>query len=214
MQFKQSTYKDLNLPRKIKVTVGRKGYERIVAMDLSNYKILFQGLDALHIAYSGRIRYDWWQYEQLKEKKLKAQAVLRSGNKNDGPLEMPYVTIDQKLWEVSPVGSKEYAYCLLRNGWRIYLLNNRGLKHPIQMKIEVPSSRLRMGEGEGITSLSCQLSQIAFTLIPHREDFIQRVDLTADVEGFRLSSLKDMIFCGYPKKAKMIDGGLSNPDIA
>ena len=62
MQFKQSTYKDLNLPRKISTTVGRKGHERIVVMDLSNYKVLFQGLDALHLVYSGRIRYDWWQY--------------------------------------------------------------------------------------------------------------------------------------------------------
>lgn len=164
-------------------------------MNLSNYRVMFQGLDALHVVYCGKFNFSWWEGAQLKEKKRVAQ------EKRD----VPYVEVRNELWEVSPKGTQEYAYCLMRNGWRIYLLSTRGIKpNVIQLKIEIPSSRLRLG----IEGLNDEFRVLAMSILSSSTEGIQRVDLTADVAGFHMDDLNRYFFYGYPSKMKSINSDL------
>ena len=54
----------------------------------SNYQVVFQGLDTLHIVYIGYFDSDWWESSELKVKKRKAQERK----------EVPYVKIGSALW--------------------------------------------------------------------------------------------------------------------
>jgi len=161
-------------------------------MSTNSYEIVFQGLDTLHLVYQGSFDFDWWQSANLKEKKLTAQ------KKRD----KPFVRFGDDIWEVSEKGTGEYAYCLMRNGWRIYLLNNKGMNPGLnQMKVEVPSARLRSGDLgfiEEARVLCCQM-------LSSFSEGIQRIDIAVDVEGFSMEDFTGLIFYGYPKKMRMIN---------
>jgi hypothetical protein len=164
-------------------------------MDSNNYKVVFQGLDTLHVVYIGFFEPSWWESSELKVKKRMAQARK----------EVPYVKIGSDLWEVSPKGTQEYVYCLMRNGWRIFVQSARGMK-PIynQLKIEIPSSRLRMG----IEGLDTEFRAIALCVLSLGRERIQRVDITADIAGFPMNDLNALHFYGFPTKMKTINSDL------
>jgi hypothetical protein len=166
-------------------------------MSKNSYEIVFQGLDTLHLVYQGSFDFRWWETANLKEKKLTAQ------KKRD----KPFVRFGDDIWEVSERGTGEYAYCLMRNGWRIYLLNNKGMNPGLnQMKVEVPSARLRRGDLRFIEEarvLGCKILS-SFT------EGIQRIDIAVDVEGFCMEDFSGLIFYGYPKKMRMINSDLTN----
>ncbi len=166
-------------------------------MQPEQFRILFQGLDTLHIAFYGFFDYLWW--EQANLKKLKIQAQQKK--------ETPYFNIHGDLWEVSERGSREYAYCLLRKGWRIYLLNNRGMNsNYIQMKIEVPSERLRLGMHE----LEREFLMLAAGVFTGSYEYkIQRVDIAVDVSGFFMGNLAGLFMYGYPQKMNTINTDMS-----
>jgi hypothetical protein len=164
-------------------------------MNSSDYNVVFQGLDTLHIVYFGYLDWDWWESSELKVKKRKAQARK----------EVSYVKIDSDLWEVSPKGTQEYVYCLMRNGWRVYVSSTRGTK-PIynQLKIEIPSSRLRLG----LEDLDKEFRAIALCILSLGGERVQRVDITADISGFPMNDLKKYHFYGFPTKMKTINSDL------
>ena len=164
-------------------------------MDSNNYKVVFQGLDTLHIAYFGYFNPDWSELSELKVKKRKAQ--IRK--------EVPYVKIDSDLWEMSPKGNQEYVYCLMRNGWRVYVVSTRGM-NPFnnQLKVEIPSSRLRLG----LESLDTEFRAIAQCILSLGGERIQRVDITADISGFPMNDLNAFHFYGFPTKMKSINSDL------
>jgi hypothetical protein len=164
-------------------------------MDSNNYKAVFQGLDTLHVVYLGFLDPDWWESSELKVKKRKAQARK----------EVPYVKIGSDLWEMSPKGNQEYVYCLMRNGWRVYVQSARGMK-PVynQLKIEIPSSRLRMG----IEGLDKEFRAIALCILSLGRERVQRVDITADIAGFPMNDLNALHFYGFPAKMKSINSDL------
>ena len=148
MYAKSLIHTDLNLPSRIRHIVGRKGNEKTIYINLKAIlKFYLWGLDTLHLTYKGVISKTWWQYAYLKERKKIAQTNPYTPlvSSEGVAIDSYYVSIGNQDWVVSPSGSKEYAYCLLRNDWRIFILSNRGLKNSIQLKIEIPSSRLRMG---------------------------------------------------------------------
>ena len=164
-------------------------------MDSNNYKVVFQGLDTLHLVYFGYFNPDWLELPELKVKKRKAQARK----------EVPYVKIDSDLWEISPKGNQEYVYCLMRNGWRVYVVSTRGMS-PFnnQLKIEIPSSRLRLG----LESLDTEFRAIAQCILSLGGERIQRVDITADISGFPMNDLNEYHFYGFPTKMKTINSDL------
>ncbi|MBT5550353.1 MAG: hypothetical protein HOJ79_07720 [Nitrospina sp.] len=164
-------------------------------MNSNNYQVVFQGLDTLHIVYIGYLDPDWWESSELKVKKRKAQERK----------EVPYVKIGSDSWEVSPKGNQEYVYCLMRNGWRVYVSSARGTK-PIfnQLKIEIPSSRLRLG----LEDLDKEFRAIAFCVLSLGGERVQRVDITADVSGFPMNDLNAYHFYGFPTKMKSINSDL------
>ncbi len=161
----------------------------------NNYQVVFQGLDTLHIVYIGYFDSDWWESSELIVKKRKAQERK----------EVPYVKIGSDSWEVSPKGNQEYVYCLMRNGWRVYVSSARGTK-PIfnQLKIEIPSSRLRLG----LEDLDKEFRAIAFCVLSLGGERVQRVDITADVSGFPMNDLNAYHFYGFPTKMKSINSDL------
>jgi hypothetical protein len=163
----------------------------------NSYEVIFQGLDTLHLVYRGSFNFDWWKSANLKEKKFLSQKKR----------EKAFVNMGKDIWEVSERGTREYAYCLMRNGWRIYLFNNRGMNSKLnQMKIEVPSTCLRMGDLgyiEECRILCCEILS-GFT------ENIQRVDIAVDVEGFCMTDFQGLVFYGYPKKMRMINSDLTN----
>jgi hypothetical protein len=152
-------------------------------------------LDTLHIVYFGYFNPDWSELSELKVKKRKAQVRK----------EVPYVKIDSDLWEVSPKGTQEYVYCLMRNGWRVYVVSTRGMS-PFnnQLKIEIPSSRLRLG----LESLDTEFRAIAQCILSLGGERIQRVDITADISGFPMNDLNEYHFYGFPTKMKTINSDL------
>jgi hypothetical protein len=164
-------------------------------MNSNNYQVVFQGLDTLHIVYIGYLDPDWWESSELKVKKRKAQERK----------EVPYVKIGSDSWEVSPKGNREYVYCLMRNGWRVYVSSARGTK-PIfnQLKIEIPSSRLRLG----LEDLDKEFRAIAFCVLSLGGERVQRVDITADISGFPMNDLNEYHFYGFPTKMKSINSDL------
>ena len=164
-------------------------------MDSNNYKTVFQGLDTLHVVYIGYLDPDWWESSELKVMKRKAQARK----------EVPYVKIGSDLWEVSPKGTSEYVYCLMRDGWRVYVSSTRGTDAKNnQLKIEIPSSRLRMG----LEGLDTEFRAIALCVLFLGGERIQRVDITADVSGFPMNDLNAYHFYGFPTKMKSINSDL------
>jgi hypothetical protein len=164
---------------------------------MNSYSVVFQGLDTLHLVYRGSFDFDWWKSVDLKEKKIIAQ---KKRNK-------PFVRMGEDIWEVSERGTREYVYCLMRNGWRIYLLNNKGMDSKLnQMKVEVPSNRLRMGDLDFIEETRTLCCQILSSFTEH----IQRVDVAVDIEGFSMEDFEGLIFYGYPKKLRMINSDLTN----
>lgn len=164
-------------------------------MNSSNYQVMFQGLDTLHVVFSGVLNFDWWEASKLKEKKRIAQSKR----------EVPYVKIGSESWEVSPKGTPEYAYCLMRNDWRIYVLSNRGLKPKTnQVKIEIPSSRLRLG----IEGLETEYRFLAMRILSNATEGIQRVDITADIAGFSTNDLHGYHLYGFASKMKSINSDL------
>jgi len=166
-------------------------------MSTNSYEIVFQGLDTLHLVYRGSFDFEWWQSVDLKEKKIIAQK-----NKNK-----PFVRFGDDIWEVSERGTREYAYCLMRNGWRVYLLNNKGMNPGLnQVKVEVPSVRLRRGDLGFIEEARILCCQIMSSFSEH----IQRVDIAVDVEGFSMEDFAGLVFYGYPKKMQMINSDLTN----
>jgi len=166
-------------------------------MNSNLYSVVFQGLDTLHLVYRGSFDFDWWKSADLKEKKIIAQ------KKRD----KPFVRMGDDIWEVSERGTREYAYCLMRNGWRIYLFNNKGMDSSLnQMKVEVPSTRLRLGDLGFIEDARDLCCQILSTFVER----IQRIDIAVDVEGFSMEDFEGMIFYGYPKKMRMIKSDLTN----
>lgn len=168
-----------------------------VVMKASSYNVVYQGLDTLHLVYQGPFNFYWWQSADLKAKKLMAQ------KKKD----KPFVRFGDDIWEVSERGTSEYTYCLIRNGWRVYLLNSKGMNPGInQMKVEVPSARLRVGDLEFIEEIRILCCQILSSFSEH----IQRVDIAVDVEGFGMEDFSGSIFYGYPKKMQMINSDLTN----
>ncbi|MFT4579446.1 MAG: hypothetical protein ACI9UO_002286 [Nitrospinales bacterium] len=164
-------------------------------MNTNPYSVVFQGLDTLHLVYRGSFDFDWWKSADLKERKIIAQ------KKRD----KPFVRMGDDIWEVSERGTREYVYCLMRNGWRIYLLNSKGMDSKLnQMKVEVPSSRLRMGDLDFIEETRFLCCRILSGFSEH----IQRVDIAVDVEGFSMEDFEGLIFYGYPKKLRMINSAL------
>lgn len=166
-------------------------------MRSNSYEIVFQGLDTLHLVYRGAFDFNWWKSADLKEKKVMAQ------KKRD----KPFVRFGDDIWEVSERGTREYVYCLMRNGWRVYLLNSKGMNPGLnQVKVEIPSARLRrsdLGFIEEARILCCQIMS-SFS------ERIQRVDIAVDVEGFSMNNFLGLIFYGYPKKMRMINSDLTN----
>ena len=164
---------------------------------MNSYSVVFQGLDTLHLVYRGSFDFDWWKSADLKEKKTIAQ------KKKD----KPFVRMGDDIWEVSERGTGEYAYCLMRNGWRIYVLNNDGMNSKLnQMKVEVPSTRLRLGDLGFVEETRMLCCQILSNFTEH----IQRLDIAVDVEGFSMEDFEGLIFYGYPKKLRMINSDLTN----
>jgi len=164
-------------------------------MNSNSYQVMFQGLDTLHIVYFGYLHFDWLESSDLKAKKRLAQERRQA----------PYVQVGTDLWEVSPKGNQEYVYCLMRNGWRIYILSRRG-SNPInnQLKIEIPSSRLRMG----VEGLDNEFQSIARKVLFLGGERIQRVDITADIAGFPMNALNAFHCYGFPSKMKSVNSDL------
>jgi hypothetical protein len=206
VESKKIIHSDLGLPSRIRHIVGRKGSEKTIYTNLKSFKALFMGLDTLHLTYKGIINKNWWDYAHLKERKRISQGnpfvpvVTPEGE----TIDFHYVTIGDQDWMVSPSGTKEYAYCLQRNDWRIFILSNRGLKNSIQLKIEVPSIRLRVG----LWGLRKEISYLVEHLMSSAEESVQRVDMTVDIEGFRLAANSGLMFYGRPRKIKLINGEL------
>jgi hypothetical protein len=164
-------------------------------MNSNNYQVVFQGLDTLHVVYIGYLDPDWWESSELKEKKRMAQIKK----------EIPYVKIGSDSWEMSPKGTQEYVFCLMRDGWRVYVSSTRG-SEPVnnQLKIEIPSSRLRLG----LEGLDTEFRAIALCVLSVGGERIQRVDITADVAGFPVNALSTFHCHGFPSKMKSINSDL------
>lgn len=164
-------------------------------MNSNNYQVVFQGLDTLHIVYIGYLDPEWWESSELKVKKRMAQARK----------EVPYVKIGSDFWEVSPKGTQEYVFCLMRGGWRVYVQSARGTKPTYnQLKIEIPSSRLRLG----LEGLDKEFRAIALCVLSLGGERVQRVDITADIAGFPMNDLNTFHFYGFPTKMKSINSDL------
>jgi len=73
-----------------------------------------------------------------------------------------------------------------------------------QLKIEIPSSRLRLG----LEDLDKEFRAIAFCVLSLGGERVQRVDITADISGFPMNDLNSFHFYGFPTKMKSINSDL------
>jgi len=71
-------------------------------MDSNNYKAVFQGLDTLHVVYSGFFESSWWESSELIENKVIARKKL----------DRPFARMED-LVGFPEIGPCEYVYCLM-----------------------------------------------------------------------------------------------------